>query len=220
MIDSTGSMEDWINGVKNKCQDILDKLNENKKLKLYNIKFGGVFYRDPIDTVDKEKKDEHEHQPLGNVDELKIKMKDINTKGGGDTPEDWVGAYKLALDKSCMKWRKRSIKIIIHIADAGAHTLRFSDGDKKHNKKEYEIELVNLIKKCAEEKINIFGYQIGEEPKKSFTECKKIYDSVKFKQCNYDIYHFEQLENATDKEIAEKLKENIIHHISAFFAKN
>ena len=35
-----------------------------------------------------------------------------------------------------MKWRKRSIKIIIHIADAGAHTLRFSDGDKKHNKKE------------------------------------------------------------------------------------
>ena len=73
-----------------------------------------------------------------------------------------------------MKWRKRSIKIIIHIADAGAHTLRFSDGDKKHNKKEYEIELVNLIKKCAEEKINIFGYQIGEEPKKSFTVVKKF----------------------------------------------
>ena len=75
MIDSTGSMEDWINGVKNKCQDILDKINENKKLKLYDIKFGGVFYRDTIDTVDKKKKDEHEHQPLGNVDELKIKAK-------------------------------------------------------------------------------------------------------------------------------------------------
>ena len=37
MIDSTGSMMSWINGVKNKCKKILNKLNENKKL--YDIKY-------------------------------------------------------------------------------------------------------------------------------------------------------------------------------------
>ena len=51
MIDSTGSMMSWINGVKNKCKEILNKLNENKKLKNYDIKFGGVFYRDPVDCI-------------------------------------------------------------------------------------------------------------------------------------------------------------------------
>jgi hypothetical protein len=44
MIDSTGSMGDWINGVKDKCKEISDKLNENEILKNYDIKFGGVFY--------------------------------------------------------------------------------------------------------------------------------------------------------------------------------
>ena len=209
MIDSTGSMSGWIKGVKDKCKEILDKLNENIKLKNYDIKFGGVFYRDPIDSSS----DKHEFQPLGNVENLKIKMMSISAYGGGDEPEDWAGGYEIALDTTKMNWRMKSIKIIIHIADAGAHGQRFSNGDKYN---EYEAKLVNLINICAKREISIFGYQIGSNPEKSFNECKNIYDSIKSKDCYFEIYHFE---HASDKDVAEKLKENITNHISAFIAK-
>ena len=43
MIDSTGPLSWWIKGDKEKCEEILDKLNENEKLKKYDIKFGGFF---------------------------------------------------------------------------------------------------------------------------------------------------------------------------------
>ena len=211
MIDSTGSMDNWINGVKNKCKEISDKLKQNEILKNFDINFGGVFYRDPIDSYD----DEHEYQPLGSVDDFKRGIACISAKGGGDLPEDWVGAYNLALDEK-MNWRKNSIKIIIHIADAGAHTIRFTDGDYSHNLKEYEIGLVNNIRKCAKNKINIFGYQIGKEPKKSFSECKSIYDSVKSKNCFFEIFKFK---HANAEDVAERLKDSITNHISAFIAK-
>ena len=215
MIDSTGSMSSWIKGVKEKCVEILNKLNENKMFEMIDIKFGGVFYRDPID----EEGDIHEHQELGSVEDLKIKLETIKAKGGGDTPEDWKGAYDIALDNLTMKWRNDSIKIIFHIADAGAHTLRFSDGDEKHNNPEYEQGLVNLILKCAKNNISIFGYQIGNEPKKSFDECKTIYDSAKSEQCFYEISQFEQLSDEKFEKVAELLKDNIIKGISAFIAK-
>ena len=115
-----------------------------------------------------------------------------------------------------MKWRDNSIKIIIHIADAGAHTLRFSDGDIAHNDYKYEKGLVDLIETCARENISIFGYQIGTLPQKSFSECKSIYDSVKSSDCYFEIYQFE---HASDEVVSEKLKENITIHISAFMEK-
>ena len=212
MIDSTGSMSSWINGVKDKCKEILDKLNENIKLRDYDIRFGGVFYRDPVDSYG----DIHEYQPLGDVNNLKIKLMSIEAEGGGDAPEDWVGGYEIALNKNYMKWRDNSIKIIIHIADAGAHTLRFSDGDIAHNDYKYEKGLVDLIETCARENISIFGYQIGTLPQKSFSECKSIYDSVKSTDCYFEIYQFE---HASDEVVSEKLKENITIHISAFMEK-
>ena len=209
MIDSTGSMGGWISGVKNKCKEISDKLNENIKLRNYDIKYGGVFYRDPIN----EYSDKHEYQPLGNVYSLKNKMKYIDAYGGGDVPEDWVGGYRIVTNKNMMKWRENSLKIIIHIADAGAHGKRFSYGDRYDNQ---EKPLVNLIQECAFSNINIFAYQIGYHPQLSFSECKKIYDSVKSKDCYYEIYKFE---HASDEVVASKLKENITNHISAFIAK-
>ena len=62
-------------------------------------------------------------------------MKSIKAKGGGEIPED---AY-------LQRWW-------------WWHNLRFGNKDLKHNKKEYEIWLVNLIKKFVKEKISIFVY--------------------------------------------------------------
>jgi len=43
--------------------------------------------------------------------------------GGGDEPEDWVGAYKLVNEK--ISWRNGN-KLIIHLADAGVHGKLFN----------------------------------------------------------------------------------------------
>lgn len=73
-------------------------------------------------------------------------MESMDAKVGGYTPENWIWAYKRALDKTNMKWKKEPIKIIIRISEAGAHSERFSERDTKHNSKENETELENLIK--------------------------------------------------------------------------
>ena len=93
--------------------------------------------------------------------------------------------------------------------------MRFSNGDNKHNDFIYENGLVELIQKCAREKISIFGYQIGNDPKKSFSECKAIYDSVGAKESKYEIYPFE---HASDEIVAKNLKDTITNNISAFMA--
>ena len=45
------------------------------------------------------------------MENLKTKISPIREYGGGDTPEDWVGAYSLVLNK--MSWRNGN-KLIIH----------------------------------------------------------------------------------------------------------
>ena len=96
-----------------------------------------------------------------------------------------------------MKWRKDSVKIIIHIADAGAHGDEFSRLDRHP---EQGRKLVCLIKKCAEERISIFGYGIGLHhlAVKSFEVCKRIYDEVKYKNYSFDIHDLYYLDSYID----------------------
>ena len=144
--------------------------NISKELrKLYpemNFRYGYIFYRDPIDSHS----DTHEIIDLtDNVNSFPEKIAKIRATGGGDSPEDWVGAYKLANEK--ISWRDGR-KVIIHLADAGAHGKLFTLSDKYP---EEEAKLIHELEKCAEKKINIFGFVIDEEAARSFNECAKIY---------------------------------------------
>ena len=67
----------------------------------------------------------------------------------------------------------------------------------------------------AKEKISIFGYQINKLAEKSFAECKKIYDSVKSKNCSYEIYKIRW--NSIDENKRKRmLIDSIIKHILEF----
>ena len=74
-----------------------------------------------------------------------------------------------------MKWRN-GIKLIIHIADAGAHGEEFSKGDKYNDE---GPKLVKIIQQCVENNINIVGFKITDEPEQSFEKIKEIYDAYK-----------------------------------------
>ena len=176
LVDATGSMESYITAAKEETKNISDELRKMYPKMIF--KYGYIFYRDPIDSRD----DIHEIINLtDDINSLPQKISRIKAIGGGDEPEDWAGAYKLANEK--INWRNGT-KIIIHLTDAGAHGKLFTLHD---NYPEEEKKLINELEKCALKNIEIFGYIISEECRKSFDECSKIYRS---KGGIFEIFNF------------------------------
>ena len=168
LIDATGSMGDEINAAKTHVVYIFEELKN--KYKDYKFRFGAVFYRDQIDSPS----DKNEYfQLTDNMDNLKKGISEIKPYGGNDIPEDWVTGYKMALND--IIWGN-GIKLIIHIADAGAHGEEYSIGDKYTDE---GPKLTKLIQECALKNINIIGFQIGENPKQSFEKMSEIYNLYK-----------------------------------------
>jgi len=178
LIDSTSSMLNYIQAAKNQAENISKDLRE--LFPETNFQYGYIFYRDPIDS----EFDIHEIINLtDDVDSLPELIGKIKAYGGGDCPEDWAGAYKKANDE--IKWRNGN-RVIIHIADAGAHGRRFTIYDEYF---EEEDKLLKELDECIKKKIKIFGYVIKLDCRNSFNECKKYYQS---KGGIYEIFNFEK----------------------------
>jgi len=179
IIDATGSMGGSLNMATKYCIDIWDQLKV--KMPGVNFKFGGIFYRDPIDSSG----DRNDHIDLtDNIDSFKSFVSGMRPEGGGDGPEDWVGAYKIALNK--ISWRK-GVKCIIHIADAGAHGTKYSSGDRHPDE---GPKLDYLIPQCAKSDFQIIAFNIGSQALNSFNVFKNIFINNGGKK--YDIQAFDQ----------------------------
>ena len=179
LVDATGSMSQYIIAAKEETKNISKELKKLYPEKMFQ--YGYIFYRDPIDS----KSDTHEVIDLtDNVNSFPEKIGLISASGGGDEPEDWVGAYKLANEK--ISWRN-GIKVIIHLADAGAHGKLFTKYDKYP---EEENKLIYELERCAEKGIKIFGYVIDYYAQNSFNECSKIY---RRKGGSFEILQFQNI---------------------------
>ena len=179
LVDATGSMSSYIIAAKEETKNIADELRKLYPEKMFQ--YGYIFYRDPIDS----KTDTHDVIDLtDNVNSLPEQINAISATGGGDMPEDWVGAYKLANEK--ISWRN-GIKVIIHLADAGAHGKLFTKSDKYP---EEEEKLIYELDRCAEKGIKIFGYVIRDDAQNSFNECANIYRK---KGGSYEILQFDNI---------------------------
>ena len=164
MVDSTGSMGEIIFMLNKYCINIWNIL-ENK-IPGVSLKFGGIFYRDPIDSTH----DKHDYIDLtDNKNTFKHFVSKIHADGGGDAPEDWVGSYNIALNN--ISWRK-CLRCIIHIADAGAHGTKYSPGDG-HPDQGPKLDL--LIPKCVSNNFQIIAFNVGRESLKSFNEFKRLF---------------------------------------------
>ena len=171
LIDATGSMGREIKAAKEQVINILNELKE--KYPEFSFNFGAIFYRDKIDSPS----DENCFFPLtDNIEILKDQISTIRAYGGGDLPEDWVWGYKTAVEN--VGWRKGT-KLIIHIADAGAHGSEFSDGD---GYKDEGPKLKKYIERCVENNIKIIGLMIYEHAKISFKKVMDIYNEHKLKK--------------------------------------
>ena len=123
------------------------------ELPKFNFNFGAIIYRDPVECPGEKN---HTYSLENDVVKLKKELSSENANGGGDSPEDWIGAFDLASNN--IAWRNGT-RLIIHIADAPAHGSKWC-GEKNHE--EENPKFYPLIKKFIEKKIKIIGFQIGD----------------------------------------------------------
>jgi len=97
----------------------------------------------------------------------------IKFSGGNDYSEDWGNTFN-KLSKITNKDGDME-NIVIHICDANAHGTRFSYYDDNNEQKEV---LIDALFKCKIKNIKFIGILIDDWAKKSFIECKKLYNEI------------------------------------------
>lgn len=167
LIDATGSMSSTIRAAHKHASERAVTLRE--RLPDVNFQFGSICYRDPIDCPS----DTHElHHLTSDIASLVSFFASVEAKGGGDRPEDWAGAYSLALN--AMKWRDGA-KTIIHIADAPAHGKLYCG---KRNHEEEATKLRPMIETVAKRGILMCCIDINCGAGSAFNVCKAIYETA------------------------------------------
>lgn len=162
-LDTTGSMEPWINKAKNTISFISDKIVKNN----IDVKFNIIGYKDVCDRHCKY----HDNCPVDckisewiqisgftdNPSNIIEFLKDVKASGGGDCPEDLFGAFQVA---STQPWRENSKRVIVVISDAPPHGKQFSDecSDTPNYPLPYEGSKLpeNIIKDLHSKNIQVF----------------------------------------------------------------
>lgn len=165
--DATGSMGSWLDAAKTRSKSIADA--SCSKYPDKSFRFGAIFYRDPIDSAG----DSNDYfQPTSNISSLVSFMNPQRPDGGGDGPEDWVGAYRILLNT--INWRPGASRALIHIADAPAHG---SDWGGSGSHEDQNSLLHPLIHQCAKQNIFISAINVNSSATPSFNKILEIYRS-------------------------------------------
>lgn len=112
LLDTTTSMEPFIEGLKKKCIDFAAVVRkEGYDCKLGLIGFGDVNYREPITVYD----------PTSDLQLFQTYVAEVPRTNGGDEPESSVEALRRALE---LQFRSGATVCFVHITDAGCHNPR------------------------------------------------------------------------------------------------
>ena len=205
-IDATGSMKRWLNAVKERTKEIA---TESKlQFPKYDLRFGAVFYRDPI----KDANDRTEFIHL--TDDINSLVNDMAAQtpwgGGGDGPEDWCSAYEIILNT--IQWRPNANRVVIHIADDCAHGNQWG---RKNDFPEQNIRLSDLIHNCAKLNTVFCGIKIGRNPETTFQKIGKIYED-EGKSNLFSVSPIANVNTTIAGDFIKKVTEDVIANISAF----
>ena len=167
LLDCTGSMASYINGVKEKIQHIV---NISKKM-FANFDFSVAFvgYRDHCD---------------GNariiildftesIIQFQSHMTAVTATGGGDAPEDVFGGIE---EVTKLSWSKHT-RILFHIADSPCHGNRFHDpsvSDDYPNGDPRGLKIEDLLAKLQEMNILYWFAKLGNTTDQMIKEFQSL----------------------------------------------
>jgi hypothetical protein len=167
VLDVTGSMANTILAARDKVADLAFDLHVHNRTG--DFQYGCICYRDPIDAA----ADKHELFGLSaDVEQLSSWLEDIRATGGGDGPEDYVGAFNLAF--ASFSWRPGGKRALIWIADSPAHGKRYCGYD---NHQEEETKLEPLVARMGEEKYYFVGLSINGGADLTVAVMRAIYEA-------------------------------------------
>lgn len=169
VIDATGSMRPTLQAAREKVEDLAYDLHIHQRTADFN--YGCICYRDPVDLAT-DVNDMFDIAP--NAEDLGTWLEDIKAYGGGDGPEDFVGALNMLFDKITWREGPKNRRAVIWIADAPAHGRRYC-GRRNHQEEEPKLE--PLTKKLAEEGYYFVGLSLNGGADRTFREMKAIYEA-------------------------------------------
>lgn len=111
VIDTTGSMSDEIDRIKQTLLSVTDQLRGEQEV---DLRYGAVLYRDLTDEYLTK-----QHPFTDDLIAFNDALQDIRASGGGDQPESLNQG--LAVATSAMEWREGAAKVAFLIADAPPH---------------------------------------------------------------------------------------------------
>lgn len=135
IIDQTGSMQTYIDAVKNKVRDLTNFL----KARGIDYKIGLTLFSDRVDK---------QYNPTSDVNEFLGWLRRVKAKGGGDVKENALQALG-NLQK--MEFRPSANKVAILVTDAPYHQA----AESGQGKTDYTTE--SIVQKMIEEDIRVFS---------------------------------------------------------------
>ena len=175
IMDLTGSMSVWLEEAQNSIKNIIEEITDNNPGSKIRVSFIG--YRDFLEI--NETRNYENKEFTEDINEIYNFISKLSCWGGGDVPEDIVGALNEALK---MKWESNS-KYAILVCDAPCHgkqyhTIsydRFEHGDPSGT------TLEDTMKQFLNKGITFYCLEIDSSTEKMFKIMKDVYnDDNKF----------------------------------------
>ena len=185
IMDLTGSMGIWLDEAKKSIKDIIEEITENNPGSKIRLSFVG--YRD-FNMAD-EKRVYNSKEFTENIKEITDYINNLGCFGGGDIPEDIVGALKHSLN---MKWESEA-KYAILVCDAPCHGKqyhnvsydRFAEGDPDGT------TLESVIEQFRQKGITFYCLEIDSSTENMFKIMQSVYNDNK-------KFHIEKLWNSSE----------------------
>jgi hypothetical protein len=130
------------------------------------IRYACICYRDPVDSP------ADQHQILDfQRDPLIVRefLETVQAEGGGDVPEDFVGAVKLVLDLSWAPGAQRSVFLI---TDSPAHGMLYCNSP---NHPEEESKLAPLVRQLVDKNVRFVALCLRSRAARTFVRFEAIY---------------------------------------------
>lgn len=183
IMDLTGSMSMWLNEAKKSVNNIIEEITDNNPGSKIRLSFIG--YRDF--TMAKQLRIYNSIEFSDNLKKFNKFLSNLDCYGGGDEPEDVVGALNKALE---MKWESTA-KYAVLVCDAPCHGKKYHNiiYDKFENGDPDGFILEDIIQKFYEKGITFYCVEINNSTKKMFDIMKHIYNDE-------NKFHIEKLGNS------------------------